>query len=103
LRTAQYHLDNLKSQDVTILYDTYNNDVFKNLKRNGKQTSELKASKADDLKQLDPGKMKAGFMLIPNAMYYNYCDPIPSFVDGKIEDGTVKRNLLSGARVQEGA
>jgi hypothetical protein len=37
------------------------------------------------LKHLSPAKLLGanGFMLIPNAMFYNHCDDIANFVDGK--------------------
>ena len=88
LGVAQYHLQHLDSQEVTILYDPNNSDVFNELVEDtyGKEVTGLQASTPDELDNLDPDDLTGGFMLIPNAMFYNYCNRVAKYVDGKKVD-----------------
>jgi hypothetical protein len=93
LDTAKYHLDHLP-QAVTVLYDdtagtpslgVYNSLFAYNqakLPAARSAITPLPARTPHDLKNL-PAIATAGFMLIPNAMYYNHCDDIAAYVDGK--------------------
>ena len=98
LDTAKYHLDHLP-QAVTVLYDdtagtpslvVYNDLVAYNQAKLPAARTAITAVQAKtphDLKNL-PAIATAGFMLIPNAMYYNHCDDIAAYVDGKKVGGT---------------
>ena len=98
LATAEYHLDHVPSQSVTVLYDdtpgTPSLDVYNNLlaynqaKPAPKVITPLPARTPHALRTLDPTKLTTGFMLIPNAMYYNHCDDIAAYVDGQSVGGT---------------
>ena len=95
LATAEYHLDHVPSQTVTVLYDdTAGTPSLKNFtdlvtyNAGRKQITGLPASTPQMLKNLDPTKRTTGFMLIPNAMYYNHCDDIAAYVDGQSVGGT---------------
>ena len=81
---AQYHLNQLPPT-VAIMYDPTNNDVYNQLDKSNKQISRLYATVPNDLTTLDGSKLTAGggFMIIPNAMYYNFFDDIAKFVDNK--------------------
>jgi hypothetical protein len=96
LAVAEYHLNTVNSQAVTVLYDdtqntpslkNFNDLVTYNNAHAQKAITQLKARTPGDLKTLDPTKLMNGFMLIPNAMYYNHCDDIAAYVDGKTPNG----------------
>ena len=88
--TAQYHLDNLTSP-VAILWDNTNNPsnpsyyTYNHLDPKGKKIISIPATTLYDLQHLDPTKLTGanGFMVIPNAIYYNNCGVIAAYVDGK--------------------
>jgi hypothetical protein len=92
LGVAQYHLDNVNSQNVTILFDDTNDPsnpslwVYNHLQAKGKNITPLpiKFSNPNGLKTLPVGSRKTSFMLIPNAMYYNHLDDIRAYVDGNV-------------------
>jgi hypothetical protein len=100
LATAEYHLDHVPSQSVTVLYDdtpgTPSLDVYNNLfaynqakpAPQRKAITPLPARTPRALRTLDPTKLTTGFMLIPNAMFYNHCDDIAAYVDGQSVGGT---------------
>jgi hypothetical protein len=92
LATAKYHLEHLP-QTITVLYDdtpntpslaVYNDLVAYNRTLIApKDITPLTARTPHALRTLDQDLLKAGFMLIPNAMFYNHCDDIADYVDGK--------------------
>jgi hypothetical protein len=97
LDIAKHHLGNVNSHAVTVLYDdtagtpslkNFNDLVTYNGGLTGiKAITPLPASTVQMLRNLDPTKLTNGFMLIPNAMYYNHCDDIANYVDGKTVNG----------------
>jgi len=94
LAIANYHLSNVGSNEVTVLYDDSPDPnpslyVFEHLQSNGKQITPLpiRFSNPNGLKTLSAGSLKGGFMLLPNAMYYNHLDDIVKYVDGKTVGG----------------
>jgi hypothetical protein len=89
LAVAQYHLQHVNSQEVTILYDPTNSGVYNELTTNpyGKAITPLPITTPDQLKNPDTTKLKGGVMLIPNAMFYNNCDLVAKYVDGKTVNG----------------
>jgi hypothetical protein len=83
LYTAQYHLDHLPTKTVTILWDDTNEpskEVRKKLKPKGKNLNFQQISDPAKLPDLDIDKT-GGFMLLPNAMYYNHCEVIRDVVE----------------------
>ena len=96
LGVAKHHLDN-SPQDVTVLYDDTANsaslqiytDLFNyNNSPMGphKAITPVRAGTPALLRGLAdlPAITTHGFMLIPSAMYFNHCDDIAAYVDGKL-------------------
>lgn len=77
--TAQNQLDLITVQNVTILFEPDHQDIYDNLAANGKNLTALNKGLGD----LDEMKLTDGFMIIPNATFYNKPEVIAGFVDGK--------------------
>jgi hypothetical protein len=94
LATAQAQMGKLVTDPVVVLYDNTpdtaavknpSNYIWGQLVGARPTLRPLTAQKPADLKSLDPTKLTGanGFMLLPNAMFYNHCDDIAKYVDGK--------------------
>jgi hypothetical protein len=84
LAVAQYHVDNLAEQDITVLYDNTNdpsNYIRTNLNPNGKTLTDLVITSPGGLTGEDGTKFKKGFMLIPNAMYFHHAPDVAKMVE----------------------
>jgi hypothetical protein len=99
LTTAQSQLG-LLTDPVVVLYDDTpdtpavpnpSNYIYGQLAGSGRTLRPVTARTPAALKSLNPAPLTGanGFMLLPNAMFYNHCDDIANFVDGKTAaDGT---------------
>jgi hypothetical protein len=84
LTVAQYHWDHLPGPDITILWDDTNppsSDIRNGLSLNGKVPHDLKISSPGGLNNEDGTKFKKGFMLIPNAMYFDCVTQVAQMVE----------------------
>jgi hypothetical protein len=81
-KVAQYHLDNIKANEVTVLYDDKNdvsNKAYSSLVAGNKKPYPLPISDHNVFGKTHPDK--EGFMVIPNAMYYEYAQQVVDMVD----------------------